>query len=148
MKLEATCDESTLDIEGSAEGLRDLARQIEQCSGTCELLLTKDPAKKTVGLGNTRTISILLGAGPVNIFHSQGAVTISGSKQKLNVLAENILWLANQDGGSKDSEITNHIHVEYHPGHFYLAETAIPMVLSRVDTEGDETPRPKQQSIN
>ena len=81
---------------------------------------------------NARSISISLGAGPVNISHSQEIVTISGSKQKLNVLAENILWLADQDEGFKASEITNHIHVEYHPGHFYLAETRFPWLFRKM----------------
>ena len=148
MKLAATYHDSALDIEGSADDLRDLAHQIEQCSGACEVLLPENSVKKTVGPADTRIISISLGEGPVNISHSQDAVSISGSKQKLDILAENILWLANQDEVSEAGAITDHLHIEYHPGHFYLAETAIPVVLSRVHTEEGEIARPKQQAIN
>ncbi|WP_425424625.1 Imm32 family immunity protein [Streptomyces phaeochromogenes] len=48
---------------------------------------------------------------------------ISGDSDNRGVLAENLRDLATaEDGG--------HLHIDYFPGHFYLAEGSLPLVVN------------------
>ena len=58
--------------------------------------------------------------GAVRIKLYENTLTISGSPEKLKILAENIKWLAAQEDSAITSRVENHLHIEYHPDHFFL----------------------------
>ena len=135
MKIDVRYDASSIEIEGTGEVLRELAQQISQCAGTCRISLAGFPERNERGLLQANSITILVDAGFVNISQVEGSVVISGSKEKLIVLAQNIEWLGNQLGGAATTETTDHIHIEYHPAHFFLAEGAMPVILARKEND-------------
>lgn len=47
-------------------------------------------------------------------------LVISGSQEKLKLLADNIKWLAVCENSVESGQIENHLHVEYYQGHFFL----------------------------
>lgn len=53
-----------------------------------------------------------------------GDLLIAGESTGLEILAGNLKWFADGERGTGD-----HMHVEYFPDHFYLAEDSIPMVF-------------------
>jgi hypothetical protein len=64
--------------------------------------------------------------GKILIERTANACRVSGSAQALLLLADNIDALA-------ADEIGTHLHLEYHPDHYYLDETAEPIVLRIAD---------------
>jgi hypothetical protein len=53
-------------------------------------------------------------------------VRVVGGQTGLETLAENIRIFAG-DAGSPD----DHLHIDYYPGHFFLAEDSEPLVFAR-----------------
>lgn len=53
-----------------------------------------------------------------------GDLLVAGESAGLEILAGNLKWFAEGERTKGD-----HMHVEYHPDHFYLAEDSIPMVF-------------------
>ena len=49
----------------------------------------------------------------------------------LAILARNIDRLAEQPRERNSDGYKDHIHVEYHPDHFYLNEGSVPLVIAR-----------------
>jgi hypothetical protein len=52
------------------------------------------------------------------------SMSISGDLAYLSVLADNLRQMAAADDGG-------HLHIDYHPDHSYLAESSLPLVVSR-----------------
>lgn len=62
----------------------------------------------------------------VDIALKVDTLIISGNGEKLKILADNIEWLAKQIDAEDG---LNHLHIDYHPSHYYLASSAKPLVL-------------------
>jgi len=135
--IAAAYDESTVEIEGGSEELREFSRQIaERCeSSWIPLRDVEFPGER--GPRRANAISIMVAAGLVRVSQSEGQIILSGSKEKLLLLAENIGGLANQVRSGKPTKVRDHAHFEYCPGHFYLAEGALPLVVTKVATRQD-----------
>jgi hypothetical protein len=129
MNLFAMYDDSSVEIEGTEEALRQFSREIEQCDGTRTINLPYLAGVDKRGLSYATAITVLLGDGLVNIALSNGEVVISGSKEKLNLLVYNVVFLADS---RQKSPISNHLHIEYIPDGFpFLADTALPLVVTK-----------------
>jgi hypothetical protein len=137
MTMNVLYDGSTVEIEGTSQTLRGLAQQIEDCTGVCHIQATMASGGNDRGLRHANAITVRVNSGPVNISSFEEGILISGSRAKLLVLAQNIRWLADKPEGGAPTELKDHIHIEYHPDHFFLAEGALPMVLTKTDCDLD-----------
>lgn len=63
----------------------------------------------------------------VEVARKGNTLHIEGSKELMKILAENIELLVDDVGRSDISE--KHLHIEYHPDHYYLAESSEPLIL-------------------
>lgn len=71
----------------------------------------------------------------VRISLHETTLIISGSPKKLKILAENIEWLATQEDSANTREVENHLHIEYHPDHFFLDPETDSLVVVKVFAE-------------
>jgi hypothetical protein len=70
------------------------------------------------------------GEGATQVGLEERTLLISGARETLGLLAENIEWLAGQPGGGADTSVAPHLHVEYYPGHPFLSSDAEPLVVT------------------
>jgi hypothetical protein len=136
MTISATYHQSGIEIEGSAEALQELADKMQSCTGTDRISLLNSMAKDERGLPYANALVIHSGQGLVKITASDGEIFISGSHEKLLMLAKNILFLAESPVPETPSRVRDHIHAEYFPGDFpLLDETASPLIVTRQEIE-------------
>jgi hypothetical protein len=122
---------SGVEIEGTEDALRQFSRDIEGCDGTCQISLPNLTGTDKRGLSYAKAITVLLNDGLVNISASNGTIVISGSKEKLDILVNNILSLADSRQESPNNN-SNHIHVEYVRDDFpFVAATALPLIVTK-----------------
>jgi hypothetical protein len=122
-----------IEVTGSARALLEFA----------EALVTPEPlTERTLTVPSVRTPSPYDGflqktrvernEDKVLITKEEDMLKISGSPQNLRYLAENIRWFASTEN---DPELSNssrsHLHVEYHPDHFYLAPASDALIVAR-----------------
>jgi hypothetical protein len=115
------CDpvSSEVDLKASAEELSRLAVAVADGEGVLRSAVSPGgndlagvEVKKTSGPG------VLIRLDP-----ERQILVISGDSAGRAVLADNLLSMASaEDGG--------HLHVDYFPGHFYLAEGSLSLVVN------------------
>jgi hypothetical protein len=110
------CDE--VDLTASAEELHRLADAVAKGEG---LLGSTAPATDALA-----GVEVQKTTGPGILIHldsDRQILVISGDAAGRAVLAANLRDMASaEDGG--------HLHIDYHPGHFYLAEGSVPLVVN------------------
>jgi len=111
-----------VEVEGSSAALRNLAESFRTATGNATSWQVT-----SAGPDEVHVISVRRTDSLVQIRYSSGALSIEGAQSKLDVLADNIEYVAFSDPNSA------HIHVEHHEGHPYLAPGSIPLVVSRDD---------------
>ncbi|MGW2869404.1 MULTISPECIES: Imm32 family immunity protein [unclassified Kitasatospora] len=108
-----------VDLTASAEELNRLADAVAEGKG----LLISTPSPATDALAG---IEVKGTAGPGVLVHLDSErqfLVISGDSAGRAVLADNLRGMASaEDGG--------HLHIDYFPGHFYLAEGSLPLVVN------------------
>lgn len=108
-----------VDLSASAEELTRLASAVAQGEGL--LSSTSSPGGNALAGVEVRKTS-----GPGVLIHrdaEQQILVISGDSASRAVLAENLQAMATAEGGG-------HLHIDYFPGHFYLAEGSLPLVVN------------------
>ncbi|WP_329492660.1 hypothetical protein [Kitasatospora herbaricolor] len=108
-----------VDLTASAEELNRLADAVAEGEG----LLSSAPSP-----GNDALVGIEVEktAGPGVLVHldsERQVLVISGDAAGRVVLADNLRGMASADDGG-------HLHIDYFPGHFYLAEGSLPLVVN------------------
>lgn len=131
--LFAVCDATSVEIEGSTQDLQELSRKVRQCSDLCEIALSAPADYDDRGLRYLERLVLTVGSGSLSITVSDRQVSFSGSKDKLDLLAENVDWLVDPKNVENAQKTRDHLHVEFYPGHFFLSEEALPLVLIRQD---------------
>jgi len=108
-----------VDLTASAEDLNRLADAVAEGEG----LLSSAPLPGNDALAG---IEVKKTAGPGVLVHldsERQVLVISGDTAGRVVLADNLRGMASaEDGG--------HLHIDYFPGHFYLAEGSLPLVVN------------------
>jgi hypothetical protein len=61
----------------------------------------------------------------------RGELLLAGEPSSLEILAENLSYFAENPGG-----LGGHLHIEYHPDHFYLRPGTVPMVVVKLLSKG------------
>ena len=106
-------------LMASAEELSRLAAAVADGEG----LLVSTASKDSNGLAG---VEVKKTSGPgvlIRLDSERQILVISGDSAGRAVLADNLLSMASaEDGG--------HLHVDYFPGHFYLAEGSLSLVVS------------------
>ena len=119
--MRLVCDPvfSEVDLMASAEELSRLAGAVADGEGL--LSSTASP-----GGNDLAGVEVRKSSGPGVLIHldpERQILVISGDSAGRAVLADNLLSMASaEDGG--------HLHVEYFPWHFYLAEGSLSLVVS------------------
>jgi len=131
--LFGVCDASGVEIEGSAIELRELSRTIKNCVNVCQISLPVPVDRDERGLAYLTQLEIIAGSGSVSIAVSDRLLSISGAKEKLNLLSESVDWLADPQNAATTQKVRDHLHIEFYPGHFFLSEDALPLVFIRQD---------------
>ncbi|MFF5187953.1 hypothetical protein ACFY30_30020 [Streptomyces sp. NPDC000345] len=119
MRLVSDPGYGEVDLSASAEELMHLARAVAQGEG--RFSSTASPGSNALAGVEVRKTS-----GPGVLVHRDAErrmLVISGDSAGRAVLAENLQAMATaEDGG--------HLHIDYFPGHFYLAEGSLPLVVN------------------
>ena len=131
--LFAVCNATGVEIEGSTQDLRELSRKVRRCSDLCEVAVSAPADYDNRGLRHVKQLVLMVGSGPLSITASDQQVSFSGSKDKLDLLAENIDSLVDPNNVENAQKTRDHLHVEFYPGHFFLSEDALPLILIRQD---------------
>lgn len=108
-----------VDLTASAEELNRLADAVAEGEG----LLSSAPSPGSSVLAG---IEIKKAAGPGVLVHldsERQVLVISGDTAGRVVLADNLRGMASAEDG-------NHLHIDYFPGHFYLVEGSLPLVVN------------------
>ncbi|MFF4324458.1 hypothetical protein [Streptomyces sp. NPDC001568] len=108
-----------VDITASAEELSRLAGAV--ATGEGWLSSTASPGTNALAGAEVKGTS-----GPGVLIHldrERQILVISGDSAGRAMLADNLRGMASaEDGG--------HLHIDYFPGHFYLAEGSLPLVVN------------------
>lgn len=80
--------------------------------------------------GFLATLTIADPVGPVEIYRGGDALIIRGDLERRAVLPENVRWFADRTVAQGHRTIGDHLHIEWYPGHTFLARDALPLVLS------------------
>ncbi|MFF2746985.1 hypothetical protein ACFVVA_15735 [Kitasatospora sp. NPDC058048] len=108
-----------VDLTASAEELNRLADAVAEGEG----LLSSAPSPDSDALAG---VEVRKTAGPGVLVHldsERQVLVISGDAAGRLVLADNLRGMASADDGG-------HLHIEHFPGHFYLAEGSLPLVVN------------------
>lgn len=108
-----------VDLSASAEELSWLANAVAQGEG----LLSSTSSPGTDALAGVEVKDTSRPGVLIRRDAERQILVISGDSASRAVLAENLRDMATaEDGG--------HLHIDYFPGHFYLAEGSLPLVVN------------------
>lgn len=118
---------TSLELTGDFAGLSHFSQWLRRGEAQTLTVETPDEPPSPYEQWFTR-IALKLTQGPlVQISAADDVVTIGGSAPKIEILAESIGDFA------KDPEaLGDHLHISYYPGHYYLVEDSLEMVVSRL----------------
>jgi hypothetical protein len=131
MNLVGRYDDSSIDIEGPTEGLQELAREMRDMHRAKEFSLSVPDQSPAPYAGYITSLQIESSSGNVLLTRSAARLTIRGAPEKLAILADNIDFLAVQPNQPKSVRLREHVHIEYYPGHNYLHEMSIPLLIAK-----------------
>lgn len=121
MKIEFDPSYALGDVSGSAEDLNLLARVVAEGEGVIDL-----PSSAATGRHDLTGVDVRDTPGPGVLLHldaSRRVLVISGDGPARTVLADNLREMAELDDGG-------HLHIEYFPDHFFLAEGSLALVVN------------------
>jgi hypothetical protein len=130
--LFALSDSSSVEIEGTSSDLRELSRAIKGCESLCHIPLSIPASVDNRGLRYRKELVIRVESNSLKISEADQQLFIYGAKEKLDLFSAGIDWLVDSRAEGV-SQIRDHLHVEFYPGHFFLSEDALPLVLIRQD---------------
>ncbi|GAB3960647.1 Imm32 family immunity protein [Streptomyces sparsus] len=116
-------DDRTVDVSGGAPGLLALARALDAGKGCVETTASAEPS-----FGGTELASVEVAAtsGPgvrIAVDPERRVLLVKGDRAGLTVLADEFRSTAEMDDGG-------HQHIDYFPGHYYLAAGSLAMVVN------------------
>ncbi len=123
LRLRYSADDS-VELTGSPGVLRALANLLGR--GESEVVAVPVPTTRPDPYdGWLESIAIHPEEEPLLLIRRERRqLVLSGGRNSLAILADNVETLANS---SNDGE--EHMHIEYFPGHYYLREGSVPLVL-------------------
>jgi hypothetical protein len=118
-----------LEISGKPAAIGGLANDIRQvANGEAQLIRVRTtPAVPGPYDSDVSFIEIARNEGPLRISQVDGGCHVVGGREQLELLADNVEWLLQSEGGGA------HLHLEYFPGHAYIDASAEPLVVQVAD---------------
>ena len=115
-----------MELRGSGSQFKEFAGRLRS-GGEFSASLDDVPAPSPYDRSLSRVV-IRSGSGKVvvTLMNDGQSLLVCGGDEFMEVLAANI------DGFAEDGIRGEHAHIEYFPGHYYLAEEAEPLVLALV----------------
>ncbi len=126
--LFALFDSSGVEVEGTRTDLMELARVIKGCESLRRIPLLVPARTDERGLRYLKELVITVEPNLLRIWEADQQLFICGAREKLDLFSANIEWLVDAQA-EKVRQTRNHLHVEFYPGHFFLSEDALPLVL-------------------
>ena len=119
--MRLVCDpvSSEVDLQASAEELSRLAVAVADGEGVLRSAVSP-------GSNDLAGVEVKKTSGPgvlIRLDPERQILVISGDSAGRAVLADNLLSMASAEGGG-------HLHVDYFPGHFYLAEGSLSLIIN------------------
>ena len=131
MNIVGKYDDSSVELEGTAEALHELSQVIRELVEAKDLSLALPSTSPTPYLGYLESVRIEQGTGKVCISRTGNQVLISGSPEMLTILSHNIESMPELQRRPASGMDRDHVHIEYYPGHFYLKEESVPLVFTK-----------------
>ena len=118
-----------VEVTGSVSALLEFAETLVGPEASTVRTLTV-PSDKTASPYDCflREMRVEKNGDKVVINREKDALKISGSAESLRYLAENIRWFADSEHLNSPGD---HLHIEYHPDHFYLAPGSDALIVSK-----------------
>lgn len=127
-----------LELRGDTNALRKIAQLMSGPAGSRTRVQLGKPAQEPKpydGFLAWLDIRILKENGSgIHVSRSGDALVISGIANMMGILADNVRLLSERLEQSGETE--EHIHLEYHPDHYYLAESSEPLVVVATKNHG------------
>jgi hypothetical protein len=114
-----------VDIEGSGEALAVLGNCLAEDASELSTLAEFDPSPYDAVLTTIRVRARPAGRVTFAVESDSRTLRISGAREFLDVLADNVLGFAREAHARGD-----HIHIEFFPDHYYLDDCPIALVIS------------------
>lgn len=115
----------SIEIKGIPDSIRELAHCIASGNIEINLSLLKNPQLAPYD-AFISAIHVKSRKGNIIINRTGSVLNIQGSRGKLLLLSDNLKWLANQVHTTGNGD---HLHIEYHPEHFYLDSASEPLIV-------------------
>lgn len=116
---------ASVELKGTANTLAQLARAIRGMVVRERFALSIPSTPPAPYLGYVNSVELDPGVGKVSVSRSGESVNISGSADSLSLFAHNIERLAFSES------CPDHVHIEFHPQHFYLSEESVPLIITK-----------------
>jgi hypothetical protein len=120
-----------IDVEGDEFGLRFLAEALRETREVRHIQLPRPAGSPSPYDAFATALTIDPLGGDVRVSVADDRIVISGSPDKLEVVAESLDTLAECEATSAPRSECDHIHIEYFSGNSYVHPESVPLVLSR-----------------
>ena len=116
-----------VEVSGTVETLGEWANALTRGDVEISTSTGGDPSPYSHYLAGICVRWTAPGLVQMSVDTERQALSFTGSGQSMKVLAENIRGLC------REGVPGEHLHIEYFPDHFYLAESQISLVVARAD---------------
>jgi len=124
--------EGQIEIEGIGEALTSLAKLLEDGYGIAVFIVPEGEDSRPYD-GFLYSIKVNDSDSSILVTREGHVLHISGSQEKLEILACNIRFLVTQNSGPEVTEETsNHLHEEYYPQHPFLHQDALSLIITYI----------------
>jgi hypothetical protein len=129
MELTARHDDTSIELEGNSENLRQFAQAVRDAGITRVYRLQLPSAPAAPYAGYLTSLRLEPSSGNVCLSLRNNQLIVQGARERLATFADNVEFLSNSAGPVRFGACADHLHIEYYPGHFYLDEKSIPLVV-------------------
>lgn len=116
-------NDSGVDVSGGAAELVALALALVAGNGHVEATTSAEPSFGGTELASIQVVGTTGPGVRIRVDLEHCGLLIEGDRQGLAVLADEVRAIAEMDDGG-------HQHIEYFPGHYYLAAGSLAMVVN------------------
>ncbi|RJQ70244.1 hypothetical protein D5S17_29495 [Pseudonocardiaceae bacterium YIM PH 21723] len=120
-------DNGELEISGDRAELGELAGVLSRGYGELQGEAVDDLKPYDRSLGLVRVVVREREGVSLEVLEDEETLLIAGTREGLAILGKNVKGLSVSGGQGE------HLHIEYFPGHFYLTEDSLPVVVTLVD---------------
>lgn len=125
--VRCSVESGEVEVAGTVDALEEWASALTWDDVEISTSLGDDPSPYSLYLVGICVRSTAHGLVKMSVDADRQALVFAGSRQSMNVLAENIRGLC------REGVLGEHLHIEYFPDHLYLEESRISLVVAPLD---------------